>query len=340
MKILIVKLGALGDVIMATALIKRIQEHHPGDEVWLLTTPAFAPIFSEWTDLNVAVFPRRGAKSMWRLLAWMRGSGFKRVYDLQSNDRTGILCALSGIPERVGNHPRYPYNISPLTRWGRRNHVFERMNQVIAAAGIGPAEARPWLPSSEASRTEVADWMTRHHLVDGGFAIMHAGASAHWPSKRWPYYADLALALRDREIATVWIGAGHDKPGNALLAASTGIDATDEFSIVTLAELGRYARFAVTNDSGPMHALAASGIPVYAFFGPTDWRRNHALGQGQHVLRNPAPCLACTKHNRATRRDHTCLSGIGVAEVLSRLADDNLLSPTSSGPPIPTRHLH
>ena len=63
-----------------------------------------------------------------------------------------------------------------------------------------------------------------------------------------------------------------------------GIDATAVFSVTQLAIIGSRARFALTNDSGPMHVLSASGIPVFALFGPSDWRRNHALGQAARVL--------------------------------------------------------
>jgi len=324
MKVLIIKLGALGDVIMATALIRRIQEHHPDDELWLLTTPAFAPLFADWAGLQVAAFPRKGMLAMLRLLGWIRRRRFGRVYDLQANDRTGVICALSGIPERVGNHPRYPYNIHPPLRWDQRSHIFERMNAVLESAGITPAEPRPWLPLRAAGRIRVAEWLSRHDLRDASFAVMHAGASPGWPSKCWPHYAELACALAERGLTTVWLGAGTDAAGNAALAARTGIDATDAFSIAELAELGRHARFALTNDSGPMHALAASGVPLYAFFGPTDWRRNHALGQGERVLRNEEPCTACGARDRATRRDHTCLPGISAARVLERLAADGL----------------
>lgn len=335
MKVLIIKLGALGDVIMATALVRQIQSHHNADELWLLTTPGFAPIFADWPGLQVIAFPRKGMGAMLRLLRWMRTQHFRRVYDLQANDRTGLLCALSGIPERVGNHPRYPYTIHPPQRWDQRSHIFERMNAVLVSARIAPAEARPWLPLSAPGRARVAEWLVRHDLRDGRFAVMHAGASPGWPSKCWPYYADLAEGLAARGVRTVWLGAGADASGNALLAARTGIDATGAFSIAELAELGRHARFAVTNDSGPMHALAASSIPVYAFFGPTDWRRNHALGQGGRVLRNDSPCAACTQRDRATRSDHTCLPGISAAEVLARLAADGLLDQAPGEPSTP-----
>ena len=56
------------------------------------------------------------------------------------------------------------------------------------------------------------------------------------------------------------------------------------FTFSELAELGRHASFAIANDSGPMHILSCSGIPVYGLFGPTNWRRNHAVGQGDRVI--------------------------------------------------------
>ena len=65
---------------------------------------------------------------------------------------------------------------------------------------------------------------------------------------------------------------------------AVGIDATNVFTLPQLAILGQRARFAVTNDSGPMHVLSASGIPVFALFGPSNWRRNHALGQAARAL--------------------------------------------------------
>ena len=66
--------------------------------------------------------------------------------------------------------------------------------------------------------------------------------------------------------------------------ALTGVDATAEFSLLQLAALASHAEFAVTNDSGPMHLLACGSIPVYGLFGPSDWRRNHAVDQVDHVI--------------------------------------------------------
>ncbi len=283
-KILVIKLGALGDVVMATALLRQIQAHHHGDELVLLTSPPFAGIFESWPNLEVKALPRKGLLSALRTMAWIRAQGFDRLYDLQSNDRTRLYTALSGIAERVGNHPGYPYTLSPPQPYAGECHIFARMNQVLAAAGLAPAEPEVWLPLDDLARQEVKDWLLRQRLTDQSFVIMHAGASVRHPAKCWPYYGDLADALYQRQITTVWIGGQGDMDSNRALSRRCGIDASACFSINQLAELARHAHFAVTNDSGPMHALSGSGIPVYAFFGPTNWKRNHALGQAERVI--------------------------------------------------------
>ena len=318
-RILIIKQGALGDVIMATTLIDAIQRAHPGAECQLLTTPPFAPLFDGWPGLSVQAFPRRGA--LWRTLRWIRRGGYARVYDLQGNDRTGLLCALSGIPERVGNHTRYPYTHHPRARWVGQCHIFERMNEVLAAGGVAPAAPRPLLPCTPEARADVAAFIAGHGLRERAFVVLHAGASPTRPDKCWPGFGGLASRLEAGGLRVVWLGGGPDRARNqGLAAAHGGLDATDRFSIPQLAELASHARFAVTNDSGPMHACAASDVPVFGLFGPSDWRRNHALGQRERVI-------ACTDlvPAFAGQRCADCLGALEVDTVWRRIAASGLL---------------
>lgn len=283
-KILIIKLGALGDVVMATSLIRQIQQYHAHDDLWLLTAPAFLDIFNHWSELNVIAFGREGLRETLKAVCWIRSGDFTRVYDLQSSDRSAVLCALSGIPARVGNHPRFPYNIHPGDIYSGQCHIYERMLEMLRAAGINAVYAPPELPLAEEEKEFVMAWLGKKQLLSSAFVIMHPGASPQHPEKRWPYFLELALALKDSGYTVVWAGADNEQEMNQRYSTQVGIDASNMFSINMLAELVRHARFAVTNDSGPMHVLSCSGIPVYAFFGPTNWRRNHALGQKDNVL--------------------------------------------------------
>ena len=231
------------------------------------------------------------------------------------------MCYL-GDSERIGNARQFPYTHYPAE--ASFAHPHHKLNALLAAAGISPMN--PLLaPCHLGAGGSVAAWLRAYGLTLRGFALLHAGGSARWRTKRWPYFAELAATLRERDCSVVWIGAGDDAALNRDLAARGGIDATDGFSICELAELGRRARFAITNDSGPMHVLACSGIPVYAFFGPTNWQRSHALGQAERVLTLGVECSPCHLPICPPRYGHACLRGLEVGKVLARLRSDGLI---------------
>ena len=324
-QILIIKLGALGDVVMATPLMDAIMRHHRADQVTLLTTPPFAALFAAWPALEVHTSPRRGAGAMMRLLRWLRERGFDRIYDLQGSNRSAWLCRLGGAQECIGNHARRPYTHHPTMPWRGETHIHARMKAVLASGGVHGVKDRPWLPASDAIVTRVSRWLADHTRVDDTLVLLHAGASPKRPAKRWPGFGELAERLRHLGLRVVWLGAGNDRELNAGFATAEDVDATGAFDILELAELGRRAQFAVTNDSGPMHVLAASGIPVYGVFGPSDWRRNHALGQAGRVI-------ACVDfvEGFAGARCADCLPALGVEAVYARLVDDGVIPLASS----------
>jgi ADP-heptose:LPS heptosyltransferase len=321
MNVLIIKLGALGDVVMTTSLISAIQRAHPTAEVTLLTSPPFATLFRHWPELTIKTAQRRGLSNTIATIQWIRSLKCDRIYDLQSSDRSAMMCALSACRERVGNHPRYPYSLHPATRWQGQSHIYARMIEVLSAAGVTNVDAVPTLPATPDERDSVDQWLSRNSLTENSFVVLHAGASAKRPEKRWPYFAALGSRLSAVGLRPVWIGAAADaKINRELCATSGGIDASDCFSIIELAELGRHARFAVTNDSGPMHVLSASHIPVVGLFGPSDWRRNYALGQAHYVIAG----VECIERYRGSRYAD-CLPEISCDMVWTKLAENGLV---------------
>jgi ADP-heptose:LPS heptosyltransferase len=284
MKIAIIKLGALGDIIISTPIIKTLETVHKNDELFLLTSSQFYDLFENWPGLSVKHFPRSGFRASIKTIAWLRAHRFDRIYDLQSNDRSRIYCSLSGAREMVGNHNYFPYTHHPGDRYTGQNHIFDRHKQVLASAGITTCASMPWLPVPQRAHDRVGQWLEKQALIKERFVLMHAGASILRPKKRWPHFSKIAERLVASGIDVVWLGAGDDAALNAELARAHGIDASNMFSIAELIALGKQALLAITNDSGPMHVMACAGLPVYALFGPTDWRRNHAIGQGERVV--------------------------------------------------------
>ena len=319
MKILIIKLGALGDVIISTSIINQIIKHHKDDEIFVLTTPAFTDLFAHFKKAKVCAFDRKGLFNAIRTIRWIRKQRFSCIYDLQSNDRTSLYCALSGSSDRAGNHPRYPYTKYPAKTYHGECHSFERLNQIIKSANIAPAEPLPYLPVSAPVRNKVSIWMRSHKLTKNSFAIFHAGSSPSHTKKRWPYFQELALKIH-KTLDIIWVGANDDVELNIELSNTVGINATNYFDIHGLVELGKHARFAVTNDSAPMHILSCSQIPIFGLFGPTYPRRTHALGQLNNVI---------SANKIIAKDDFTFkpadISKISLDIVLTKLAEQKLI---------------
>lgn len=326
-RILVIKLGALGDVIIATAHIERILNEHEQDEVWLLTGVPYGGLFAAHPRIKLAEFPRKGVGAMLQTLAWVIGKKFDVVYDLQGSERSAVISWMSRAAKRAGMGLRFPYTHSIDISSHQDEHIFDRLNRLLVCAGLPEAEPRPVLMVSDSEKTKVESWMKSNALRDKAFVLMHAGSSRRWPSKRWPsaYYATLAARLCERGLETVWVGAQEDAELNATLAAQGGIDATEVFSIAELSVLADHAKFAVVNDSGPMHVISAAGIPVYAFFGPTNWKKSHAVGQAGRILLNPVSCSPCHLGQCPESRGHRCLDELEPQTVWQRLSADALV---------------
>ena len=323
--ILIIKLGALGDVVLSTPQLVRLTETHAGDRMTLLTAPAYAGLVAG-LPLQVVAFQRKGFFEMLRLVRWLLGQQFDVVYDLQGSLRSRVMTLLTQAHKRVGRAPGIAYTHTPLPA-SDSQHAFNRFNDVIMAGGLEMAKPALQLPVCHAAESSVTAWLQQRQLAARSLVLMHAGGSRRWPSKRWgaAHFLTLASALEQRGFVIIWIGGEDERALNGRLAEHAGMDATAAFSLAELLALAGHAVFALTNDSGPMHVLSAAGIPVYAFFGPTDWRRSHALGQAARVLVNPVLCRPCQLPVCPPQRRHACLQGITPETVLARLEADGLL---------------
>ena len=179
----------------------------------------------------------------------------------------------------------------------------------------------------------VIEWKKEMSLTDENYALFHAGSSSEWPSKRWPekYFASLVSMFENIGIQCIWIGGQDEKILNARLAEEgRGIDATGLFSPIQLYCLAKNASFAVTNDSGPMHIINASGIPVYSFFGPTDWIRSHCAGQAERVFKSDVPCSPCFSGICKSAIGHICMENIQPDKVFQKIQKERLGDKTFS----------
>ena len=324
--VLVIKLGALGDVILSLPHIITIVESFPQSRVTLLTAPEYRELAALVSGLEVVAFPRKGFIAMWQVIRWLLGRRFRVVFDLQGSTRSRIMTLLTQAEQRIGKKAGTSYTRVPVDQ-DDSTHAFQRLNALLDVAGVTPAAQGMPDIFRDLSSSAVSAWLKKHVPGDKKRVLMHAGSSRRWQSKRWEetYFIDLARQLEACDFSVIWIGGQDDRELNRRLSAVAGVDASGVFSYTDLIILGHHAVFAITNDSGPMHLLSLSGIPVYTFFGPTDWRRSHAIGQQEHILINPVPCSPCFLSVCPPEHRHECLVDIAPDRVFARLQADKLV---------------
>ncbi len=255
MKVLVIKLAALGDVVQAFGPFAAIRAHHPGAHVTLLTTPPFAALLdgAPWFDaIRADGRPAWGdVPAVARLALWLRRQRFDRVYDLQTSSRSSrYRWFVGGGAEWSGIAPGASH---PHANPGRdAMHTLERQREQLLAAGITdfPSPELGWL-DADLSR----------YALPARFALLVPGASPQRPGKRWPA-ARFAELLPLLGMPAVVAGGGGDP------AIPGALDLRGQTSLRELAALARRAALCVGNDTGPTHLAAALGVPTLAVFGP------------------------------------------------------------------------
>ncbi len=257
-RVLVIKHGALGDIVLAFPAFSAIRAAEPEAEITLLTTAPFAALMaaSPWfdkieTDTRPPVWNLPG---MLRLRRQLRG--FDMVYDLQTSARSSNYFALAGRPPWSGIAK---FCSAPHANPARNAmHTRERLAEQLAMAGIlaPPPPDLSWLRQPPA-----------FDLPDK-FTLLVPGASPHRPEKRWPAenFGALAAGLK---MPAVIIGGKAEAPLAAAIrqAAPGAIDLTGQTTLLELAAITARAAVAVGNDTGPMHLAAALGIPSLVLFG-------------------------------------------------------------------------
>ncbi len=262
-QILVIKLGALGDIFLALDAFQAIRRHHPAARVTLLTRrphvslTRLMPWFDEvWED------PAPRPWQIPTLLRWrsrLTERSWTHVYDLQANDRTNGYFRLMGAARRgivwMGaapgcSHPRPPDLLKGIS-------AKERFTRQLALAGI------PLVESAD------LDWLkvsVDHLGINGKFVLLIPGCAPHRPYKRWSagsYGAVARLFLEDGTgVGIIGTEAEREAVDTILREAPGCLDLCGKTSIQELASLAMRAEAVIGNDTGPVHIAGAVGAPT------------------------------------------------------------------------------
>lgn len=298
-KILVIKLRAIGDVLLSTVILPDLRKAFPEAKIdFLCELPAASVIQGNPFIDNVIIFNPRSQQGV-SLIRRVRREHYDMVIDLFGNPRSAILTFLSQARHRVGYRFKWRrrcYSIVVEPRGGAV-HNTEFNLDALRALGIPVSGHQPFFPVTREADEFAGRFILANNLGNSFCVALNAGGG--WYTKRWKpeYYAILGNRLQDEygaKIVLIW------GPGESGLVQEINMKMSQRGILTpptTLTQLGailQKCRLFVTNDSGPMHIAAAIGVPVVAIFGPTNPLLQGPLSPNSIVIRNEElDCLAC-----------------------------------------------
>ncbi len=348
-RILVIRLGALGDVARTMPAVARLAKIYPRARLTWLVEPAARPLVALGSQVDeVLVFPRdRFVRALRRghllrlvsetrqIARTLREGRFDLVVDFHGLFKSGVLSRLTQAPTRVawaaptgreGSQWAATHRAKMRPgRWSRH----ERNAALVSYLGADARdESSPQTAPNSGIRIDLASQavLRTQFSADGLGVVLHPGSSGGTPYKRWPasHFVSLAQALREASGRPCLITAGPDSAERHIaqrIAQEAGASAEIAPGDGTLAELVALlgqAPLVVAGDSGPLQLAAVLGTPVVQILGPTDPVENapHPYAPSR-VLRVPPPCSPCRSGCSAA----PCMRAVDVESVLAAALD-------------------
>jgi heptosyltransferase-1 len=343
-RLLVVRLGAMGDILHALPAVTALRMAHPewtigwvvhprwralltaettdscsagrGPEQPLVDRIYFAPA-KEWGRRPLSAKTIREIRELRREL---RAGTYDAVLDLQGAVRSAAIARLTACRRVIGEaQPR-----EHLARWLFHERVHTRGLHVIEQdVELASAVASDWLqPVNPLLPVDAEAELWCGKVLAKKIPAVLINPGAGWGAKRWPpeRYAAVAQGLADRGFEVlINTGPGEEPLAHVIVQETKGSARLLMPTLGHLIALMRRVSLCIAGDSGPLHLACALGRPVVGIYGPTDPSRNGPFGTRAKVLRNPN-----------SRRDHSRRSApeaglltIQPAEVL-RAADELL----------------
>ncbi len=260
-KILIIKHGSLGDVILSLYSIFAIKKHFQNSNITILTEDKYYEIFKFIPLVDNIKFDNRpkiyDLFSLGRLFIWFYKEKFDWVFDLQTSSRTNMYFFIfslfnkfkwNGIAKKC-SHP----HINPKRT---KLHTLDRQRDQLKMVGIKSSLKINW----NFLKTDISRFKLKKNLI-----LLVIGGSSHRPEKMWSInnYINLIKYLNKKKICPVLIGGKEEEKflSNRNLANVTYKNLIAKTNFLDLAEIARKSYRIVGNDTGPMHLLVQCSKP-------------------------------------------------------------------------------
>ncbi|MCA1806907.1 MAG: glycosyltransferase family 9 protein [Actinobacteria bacterium] len=333
--VLIVRLSAIGDIVMASPLPQVFKDACPQTRITWVVEPQVASLVNQHELVDrVVVFPKERLVGLGRGFHWLdlvreiraflcelRQEPYDLALDLQGLAKSGILVWLSGARERVGLGSREgsKYLMTRVEpRGGDPSRIGSEYLFLARRLGLDPETFWMHVGLSKGDEAE-ADSLTKK--FPQGYVVacpFTTRPQKHWVEQHW---SELGIALNATyHLPVILLGGPKDQAAAARIQAKayTSVDnLVGTTSLTIAAAIIRRSSLVVGVDTGLTHMGPAFNVPTVALFGSTcpylETGRDNTV-----VIYHDLPCAPC-KRNPTCEGRFDCLTGITVEEVLAQV---------------------
>ena len=339
MRILIVKMSALGDIIHALPALSFLHQVSPGIEVdWVVEEP-FREVLAGnrlismlhtvrtkvWRKAPFAAATRREISEV---KAALKGRNYDLVFDIQGNLKSGLVDRFSGCGNVIGFSAdllQEKVNLLFTTRQipSRRHdsHVTDQCLRVVCVP-FGRDFTGMTLTTDISTSVEdnAAAAALLSTLADGLVFLCHCGTTwetKFWYDEGWVSLGKSLLALYpDSTLLFSWGNETERNKVNGFAAAiGRGARVLDRYPLKGLTALLKRVDLVIGGDTGPVHIAAAVGTPTVSLYRASDGKRSGPRGAHDIIVQAPLPCTACFRTH--CDKDADCRRSITVGMILT-----------------------
>lgn len=340
MKILLIKLSAIGDVVQTLPALEAIKKLYPAGDITWIVEEAAAGILEGHPLIDRVLVSRRkaltgmlkhprtfmrGLGGIIRFFHELRATRYDIAVDFQGLFKSGILIGLARAKRKIGfdgtRELSYLFLDERLPAYDIDKHALERYLDVARYLGAHDPPPTCTLPIEH----EISRMRQRTAVIkEVGKPLVVINPVARWKTKLWRESNFVELADRlvlEKKAAVIFTGSAADRDVNLRIISRMKQPAENwagETSLKELAALAALSDLFITTDTGPMHLAAAAGAKVLALFGPTAPWRTGPYGKSQITVRTGIECSPCFK--RTCEDNVRCMEGISVEDVMSKIA--------------------
>jgi len=335
--ILIIRLSAIGDIVMASPLIAALREQYPQARIaWLVQPEGYELLAANEQLDEVIVWPRGEWRQLWQKRRWwtllraivsfvrqLRGRDFDLVLDTQGLLKSGIWAWFSGARRRVGlgsreGSARLMTEVIDKPRDDVR--IGSEYRELARQLGLKTDNFCMQISLSEEDRAFAREFVQQHGLEQGYVVAcpFTTRPQKHWVESRWPELAEQISSQPGLPLVVLG-GPGDQSVAERMMAGHPRmINLVGQTRLRQAAALIAEARLLIGVDTGLTHMGIAAAIPTITLFGSTCPYLNAGRDTGLDntvVLYKALECSPC-RRNPVCGGAFTCMADITVAEVV------------------------